>query len=72
MVAGVAFNRIAYCATHVVADPRADIDPWLSCAIDWDTTVAYRQRLWSLGLGVAEAMDTDNAVWAWIGRHRSN
>ena len=58
MVAGVAFNRIAYSATHVVADPRADIDPWLSCAIDWDTTVAYRQRLWSLGLGVAEAMDT--------------
>jgi hypothetical protein len=42
----------------VVADPRAAIDPWLQCAIDWDATVAYRQRLWSLGLGVAEAMDT--------------
>ena len=34
------------------------IDPWLQCAIDWDATIAYRQRLWSLGLGVAEAMDT--------------
>ena len=33
-------------------------DPWLDCAIDWDATIAYRQRLWSLGLGVAEAMDT--------------
>jgi hypothetical protein len=55
---GVAFNRIAYSAAHVVADPRAAIDPWLQCAIDWDATVAYRQRLWSLGLGVAEAMDT--------------
>ncbi|RZL86141.1 MAG: dihydrodipicolinate synthase family protein, partial [Variovorax sp.] len=27
-------------------------------AVDWDTTIAYRQHLWSLGLGVAEAMDT--------------
>ena len=56
--AGVRFNRIAYSAAHVVADARAAIDPWLQCAIDWDATIAYRQRLWSLGLGVAEAMDT--------------
>ncbi|MDH5857964.1 dihydrodipicolinate synthase family protein [Lampropedia aestuarii] len=53
-----AFNRIAYSAAHVVADPLADNDPWLSCAVDWDKTIAYRQYLWSLGLGVAEAMDT--------------
>lgn len=52
------FNRIAYSAAHVVADPRAAIDPWLQSAIDWDATIAYRRRLWSLGLGVAEAMDT--------------
>jgi hypothetical protein len=51
-------NRIAYSAAHVVADARAANDPWLDCAIDWDTTVAYRRRLWSMGLGVAEAMDT--------------
>jgi hypothetical protein len=56
--AGTAFNRIAYSAAHVVADPRAAIDPWLQCAVDWDATIAYRRRLWSLGLGVAEAMDT--------------
>jgi len=55
---GVKFNRIAYSAAHVVADPFAAIDPWLQCAVDWDATIAYRQRLWSLGLGVAEAMDT--------------
>ena len=55
---GVKFNRIAYSAAHVVADPLAAIDPWLQCAVDWDQTIAYRQRLWSLGLGVAEAMDT--------------
>lgn len=53
-----AFNRVAYSAAHVVADPRAAIDPWLQCAVDWDATIAYRRRLWSLGLGVAEAMDT--------------
>ena len=53
-----AFNRIAYAATHVVADPLADIDPWLDAAIDWDKTIAFRHYLWDLGLGVAEAMDT--------------
>lgn len=55
---GAAFSRIAYSAAHVVANPLAAIDPWLQCAVDWDATIAYRQRLWSLGLGVAEAMDT--------------
>jgi hypothetical protein len=52
------FNRIAYSAAHVVADPLAAIDPWLDCAVDWDATIAYRRHIWSLGLGVAEAMDT--------------
>lgn len=55
---GTAFNRIAYSAAHVVADPLAAIDPWLQCSVDWDATIRYRQHLWSLGLGVAEAMDT--------------
>ena len=52
------FNRVAYAAAHVVADPLADNDPWLTPAIDWDRTLAFRHRLWDLGLGVAEAMDT--------------
>src|SRR5947207_3796787 len=52
------FSRIAYAAAHVVADPLADREPWLDAAIDWDTTIAFRRHLWSLGLGVAEAMDT--------------
>ncbi|HZH07467.1 MAG TPA: dihydrodipicolinate synthase family protein [Lautropia sp.] len=52
------FNRVAYSAAHVVADPLSAVDPWLSAAIDWDATIAYRKRLWGLGLGVAEAMDT--------------
>jgi hypothetical protein len=53
-----AANRVAYSAAHVVADPLAAVDPWLQSAIDWDATLEYRRYLWSLGLGVAEAMDT--------------
>lgn len=52
------FNRIAYSAAHVVADPFAMTDPWHQCALDWDATIHYRRHLWSLGLGVAESMDT--------------
>jgi hypothetical protein len=52
------FNRIAFSAAHVVSDPLAEVDPWLNAAIDWDSTIAYREYIWDLGLGVAEAMDT--------------
>jgi hypothetical protein len=52
------FNRIAYAAAHVVPDPLADGNPWLDAAIDWDTTMDFRRHIWSLGLGIAEAMDT--------------
>ncbi|HEY2966841.1 MAG TPA: dihydrodipicolinate synthase family protein [Casimicrobiaceae bacterium] len=55
---GTRFNRVVYAAAHVVADPFSSADPWLQPAIDWDATLAYRAYLWSLGLGVAEAMDT--------------
>ena len=53
-----ALPRIAYAAAHIVADPLRECDPWLDTAIDWDATIDYRRYLWSLGLGVAEAMDT--------------
>jgi hypothetical protein len=55
---GVKFNRIAYSAAHVVANPLANVDPWLEAAVDWDATIDYRRHLYALGLGVAEAMDT--------------
>jgi hypothetical protein len=51
-------NRVAFSAAHVVADPLADGDPWLDARIDWDRTIAFREHVWDLGLGVAEAMDT--------------
>ena len=52
------FNRVAFAAAHVVADPYADNNPWLDASIDWDKTIAFREYLWDLGLGVAESMDT--------------
>jgi len=55
---GSPWNRTAYAAAHVVADPLAEVDPWLDAAVDWDRTLAFRDHLWSLGFGVAEAMDT--------------
>jgi hypothetical protein len=51
-------NRIAFSAVHTVVNPLADVDPWLSAAVDWDRTIAFREHVWDLGLGVAEAMDT--------------
>jgi hypothetical protein len=51
-------NRIAYAAAHVVADPRGDNSPGAPAVLDWDATLAFRHHLWSLGLGVADAMDT--------------
>lgn len=50
-------SRIAFAAVHVVADPLADAGPERA-ALDWDATIAFRRHVWSLGLGVAEAMDT--------------
>ena len=52
------FNRIVYSAAHVVSNPLAAADPWISTPLDWEATLAYRRYLWSLGFGVAEAMDT--------------
>jgi len=52
------WNRIAYAAAHVVANPLADNNPSLDIDIDWDRTLAFREYLWSHGFGVAESMDT--------------
>ena len=52
------FNRAAFAAVHVVADPFAAQEPGHGAAIDWDATLAFRRHILGLGLGVAEAMDT--------------
>jgi len=51
-------SRVAYAAAHVVCDPLADNNPTLDASVDWETTLAFRRHLWSLGFAVAEAMDT--------------
>ncbi len=51
-------SRIGMAAVHVVADPLANVNPTLDVAVDWEITLAYRRYLYSLGLAVAEAMDT--------------
>ncbi|MFC7331129.1 dihydrodipicolinate synthase family protein [Marinactinospora rubrisoli] len=51
-------TRTAYAAAHVVADPLADNAPGAPARLDWEATLAFRHRLWDLGLGVADAMDT--------------
>lgn len=50
--------RIAYAAAHVVPVMTADNTPGGPAVLDWDATLAYRHRIWSYGLGVADAMDT--------------
>jgi hypothetical protein len=51
-------SRVVYAAAHVVGDPFAEHGPGAPAALDWDATLAYRRYLWSMGLAVAEAMDT--------------
>ena len=51
-------SRIAFAAAHVVVDPVRTLEPLTHPVIDWEATLAYREHLWSLGFGVAEAMDT--------------
>lgn len=51
-------TRIAYAAVHVVADPLAENTLEGGARLDWDATLAYRRYVWSMGLSVAEAMDT--------------
>ncbi|WP_396331097.1 dihydrodipicolinate synthase family protein [Burkholderia anthina] len=52
------FNRIAYSAAHVVADPLRAGELNAAPAIDWERTLEYRRYLLRQGLGIAEAMDT--------------
>jgi Protein of unknown function (DUF993) len=56
--AGPITSRVGMAAVHVVADPLAAINPTLEVALDWDATLRFRHHVWSLGLAVAEAMDT--------------
>jgi len=51
-------SREIYAAAHVVVDPLRNDPQGARSAIDWDSTLSFRRHLWSLGFGVADAMDT--------------
>ncbi|MFB3164479.1 dihydrodipicolinate synthase family protein [Neobacillus sp. 179-J 1A1 HS] len=51
-------SRTAFSAAHVVCDPLAVACPLGNPQIHWEDTLSYRRYLWSMGLSVAEAMDT--------------
>ena len=53
-----AFNRVAFAAAHVVANPYSANDPSGTPDLDWTATLAYRNYLLDMGFGIAEAMDT--------------
>jgi Protein of unknown function (DUF993) len=50
-------SRRLLAAAHVVADPHSG-GSGAADQLDLEASLAYRQHLWSWGLGVAEAMDT--------------
>jgi hypothetical protein len=52
------FNRVAFAAAHVVANPFSDLEPAIGAAIDWPKTLAFRLHLLDQGFAIAEAMDT--------------
>ncbi len=64
------FPRIAYAAAHVVADPLASNDPWLTPAIDWDTTLKFRHRLWTSASASPKPWIPRSAAWASPGPRR--
>jgi Protein of unknown function (DUF993) len=57
-------SRRVFAAAHVAAapaeEPAGDMAGGGAAepVIDWDSTLAFREQLWTLGFGVAEAMDT--------------
>lgn len=51
-------SRAVYAAAHVVADQNADNGPGRPAVLDWGATLRFREHLWSLGFGIADAMDT--------------
>jgi hypothetical protein len=51
-------SRSVYAAAHVVVDSRAGYTPGVHPPVDWESTIAFREHLFSYGIGIAEGMDT--------------
>ena len=66
------FNRVAFAAAHVVADPLADIDPWLDARDRLGRTIAFRRHLWSSASASPRRWTPRSAAWGSTGRPRSS
>jgi hypothetical protein len=51
-------SRTMYAAAHVVPRVTGENVPGSPADIDWDATLDIRRRIYGMGLGVADAMDT--------------
>lgn len=51
-------SRTIFAAVHLVANAAEASASNVSATVDWESTARFREHMWSLGLGVAEAMDT--------------
>ena len=63
-------NRVALAAVHVVADPLADVDPWLDVAIDWERTIAFASTSGIWGSVSPKPWTRLSAAWVSIGKVR--
>ena len=60
------FNRVAFSAAHVVANPLSGNEPSAAAAIDWEATLAYRRYLLDQGMvGLSMAFDLPTR---WVSR----
>ncbi len=65
-------NRVAFSAAHVVADPLADVDPWLTRRSIGTGRLRSREHVWDLGLVWPKQWIPRSAAWGWIGRRHWN
>src|SRR6059058_5104983 len=64
------FNRVAYAAAHVVADPLADNDPWLDAAVDWDKRSRFANTSGTSASASPKGWIPRNAAWDSTGTAR--
>ena len=70
---GRAWNRVAFAAAHVVADPRANVDPWLAAGRSTGTRRSRTAATCGRRASASPKRWTPrSAAWASTGRRRSS
>ena len=65
-------NRVAFSAAHVVADPLADNDPWLTPRSTGIAPLRSASMSGISALALPRRWIPRNAAWGWTGRPRWN